>query len=82
MTLAVMTRASLGHTGRALASGAMMNLAFALIPAAVLFRLIAAFLPGAGWPLYGAVAAWVVAFGLFTLRVGPWLMAPRLKKTA
>ena len=82
MTLAVMTRASLGHTGRVLVSGPMMNLAFALIPAAVLFRLIAAFLPGAGWPLYGAVAAWVVAFGLFTLRIGPWLLAPRLKKSA
>lgn len=82
MTLAVMTRASLGHTGRALSSGPVMNLAFALIPAAVLFRLIAAFLPGAGWPLHGAVAAWVVAFGLFTLRVGPWLLSPRLKKSA
>jgi uncharacterized protein involved in response to NO len=82
MTLAVMTRASLGHTGRALSSSPMMNLAFALIPAAVLFRLIAVFLPQAGWTLHGAVAAWVLAFGLFTLRIGPWLLSPRRKKPA
>ncbi len=81
MTLAVMTRASLGHTGRALASGPMMNLAFALIPAAVALRLIAAFLPQAGWTLHAAVVAWVLAFGLFTFRIGPWLCAPRLTKS-
>lgn len=81
MTLAVMTRASLGHTGRPLTSRPAMNLAFALIPASVAFRLIAVFLPQAGWTLHAAVAAWVLAFGLFTLRIGPWLLTPRVKKT-
>ncbi len=80
MTLAVMTRASLGHTGRALASGPLLNMAFALVPAAVAFRLLAAFLPEAGWTLHAAVAAWVLAFGVFALRVGPWLFSPRLAK--
>jgi len=68
MTLAVMTRAALGHTGRALAVTRLIALAYLLVAAAALLR-------GFGTQLFPAhyfavimVAggAWMVAFGLFT----------------
>jgi hypothetical protein len=41
MTLAVMTRATLGHTGRVLAAGAMTSAIYALVTAAALLRVAA-----------------------------------------
>ena len=77
MTLAVMTRASLGHAGRPLhATGPITALYLALI-VAVLARFLAGLLPGADWPLYLAAAGWVVAFGGFAVIYWPILARPR-----
>lgn len=81
ITLAVMTRATLGHTGRPLTAGAGTTAIFAAITLAVLARLAAAALPAQAIPLLGlSGAAWLGAFGGFVLLYGPKLLAPRLPK--
>jgi uncharacterized protein involved in response to NO len=80
MTLAVMTRASLGHTGRALnaSRGTQTIYVFALIAAST--RVLAALLPD--WThalLHVAAFAWIAAFGGFCLVYGPMLLRPRIR---
>lgn len=76
MTLAVMTRASLGHTGQALSADGWTTAIYLLITAAAACRVAAAFLDAAFVPLLAASAlAWAAAFGLFTLRYGRLLLA-------
>jgi uncharacterized protein involved in response to NO len=77
MTLAVMTRASLGHSGRALAADRGTTLAYLLVIAAALVRVAA---PIAGWPVFGyeaSAALWVAGFALFSIRYFPVLVLPR-----
>ena len=71
MTLAVMTRATLGHTGRGLTADRMTRVVFALVSIAAVLRLASA-LPIAFGPDLLAVsgAAWIAAFGLFSWRYG------------
>jgi uncharacterized protein involved in response to NO len=77
MILAVMTRASLGHTGRALhADGATVAI-YILVTLAAVLRVVAAW-PGV-WTmalLEAAAAAWVAAFALFVAHYGPMLVRP------
>lgn len=80
MTLAVMTRATLGHTGQALEAGAGTTAIYILITLAALLRLVAP-LAGESYllALSCAGAAWTGAFGLFVaLYMGP-LMRPRVR---
>lgn len=79
MTLAMMTRATLGHTGRErLADRATVALYLAVNLSAAC-RVAAAFAPDARGPLLVAAGTlWVVAFGLFVVRYGPMLVRPRL----
>lgn len=78
MTLAVMTRASLGHTGYPLAAGPGTIAIYGLISLAAVVRLLS---PLAGsynlLALATAAAAWSSAFGLFVLFYGPLLLSPR-----
>jgi uncharacterized protein involved in response to NO len=77
MILAVMTRATLGHTGRLLVADRVTVLTYAFISLAAAARLSAAF--SAGWTLPLLVASacfWIAAFGLFILRYGPFLLKP------
>ena len=78
MTLAVMTRATLGHSGRALAAGHGTVTIYVLVTLAALLRLAA---PLAGEHFlvltWVAGAAWCAAFGLFALLYGRLLMGPR-----
>ena len=78
MILAVMTRATLGHTGRTLrADGATMAV-FGLATLAGVLRVAAAW-PGS-WTmvlLEAAAAAWVAAFALFVAHYRPMLVRPR-----
>jgi uncharacterized protein involved in response to NO len=78
MTLAVMTRASLGHTGHALAAGPGTTAIYGLITLAAILRLLSP-LAGANYMLALVVAAgaWSGAFGLFVLIYGPLLLSPR-----
>ena len=80
LTLGMMARVALGHTGRALKTSNVMTLAFVLINLAALFRvLFPAFLPS--W--YGGLVmvstyCWLAAFSLFAFYYVPILTAPRL----
>lgn len=72
MTLAVMMRASLGHTGRALEVGPLLTAAFACVVMAALVRVAIA--PGPG--LWIAAALWSLGFGVFVWRFAPVLARP------
>ena len=79
MTLAVMTRASLGHTGRKLTAGRGTTTIYALVTVAAVLRLLAPF-AGAQYLLALSLAggAWTGAFGLFVVLYGPPLLTPRV----
>ncbi|MFK4722062.1 uncharacterized protein involved in response to NO [Bradyrhizobium niftali] len=74
MTLAVMTRASLGHTGQALTASPATQGIYVAIVAAALARVAAV-----AWPAHGdallhvAACGWVVAFLGFAIAFGPLL---------
>lgn len=77
MILAVMTRATLGHTGRALRAPQAAVIGYVLLPLAALARAFGPLvLPGsAGLALAGAL--WLAAFALFLWGFAPMLLAPR-----
>jgi uncharacterized protein involved in response to NO len=78
MTLAVMTRASLGHTGRALTAGPMTVVIYAGIVLAAVLRIASALLPEHMLVLLSAAGiAWIVAFAGFAAAYGPMLATPR-----
>jgi len=78
MTLAVMTRASLGHTGQALVAGPATVVIYAAHIAATLARFAAGIWPAAAdWLLPLAGAAWIMAFAGFALAYGPALARSR-----
>lgn len=79
MTLAVMTRASLGHSGRALHASWPVAALYLAVIAAVLARWAAGFLPGDIWPLHLAAAAWMLGYGGFAILFWPVLTRPRLQ---
>ncbi len=79
MILAVMTRASLGHTGRPLAVSRPTIAAYWLLTAAVIARIIASFFPA--WhdgALEIAGPLWIGAFALFLFAYWPVLTRPRV----
>lgn len=77
MTLAVMTRASLGHTGRPLHAGGGTLAIYALAVAGAAARVAAAFAPGATWLLHLSAGGWIGAFILFAVLYGPLLLQRR-----
>ena len=66
MTLAVMTRASLGHAGQPLQAGAGTSAIYVLVTIAAVLRILG-YITTAG-------VAWSAAFGLFVLLYGPLLI--------
>nr|ACF98216.1 putative NnrS family protein [uncultured bacterium 1114] len=77
VTLAVMTRASLGHTGRPLHAGWATSLIYAAAVFAVVARITGALVDGwapALLPMAGI--AWVLAFVGFIASYGPMLLRP------
>jgi len=77
MTLAIMTRASLGHTGHTLAAGPLTHAIYAAVVIAAVLRVAAALLPDAmTLLLHAAAAAWIAAFWMFAAGYGPLLMRP------
>jgi uncharacterized protein involved in response to NO len=78
MILAVMTRATLGHSGRTLSADAATRTIYALVSIAALSRVVAAFSGNWMIPFLDISAAfWIGAFGLFILRFGPMMLRPR-----
>lgn len=78
MTLAVMTRATLGHTGQTLTAGPGTVAIYAAIIVATLVRVAAGIWPGAADGLHMlAGLAWIGAFLGFALVYGSLLLQPR-----
>lgn len=78
MIIAVMSRASLGHTGRPLTASRLLALAFALVSVAALLRLGAGLWMSLYTPLiHASGGVWIAAFGLFVLLFAPMLLRPR-----
>ena len=80
MILAVMTRASLGHTGRALIAPRNIAICYGLISAAALFRVFGpALLPADYSELIAAAGlSWIASFFIFLWIYLPILVAPRM----
>lgn len=78
MTLAVMTRAALGHTGHSLVATQTTSLSYLLLILAAAVRPFAEALPAHHSALLAvAGVAWIAAFGIFVLEYGPILVAKR-----
>ena len=80
MITAVMTRASLGHTGRPLRVHSITTLAYILLTVATLIRVFGWLVPGVSYPTVIAFAAlfWTASFVLFVGFYGPILLGPRV----
>lgn len=78
MTLAVMTRASLGHTGRPLTASTSTGIAYLALVLAAVLRPFAELIP-AQYHLLLSLGAlgWLAAFGIFVAEYGPMLLSPR-----
>jgi uncharacterized protein involved in response to NO len=78
MMLAVMTRATRGHTGRELTASATTGLSYASIFLCALVRPLAGVLPEQASMIYAASAIlWMSGFLLFLGEFGPMLVARR-----
>lgn len=78
MTLAVMTRAGRGHTGRPLTAGAAERLIYGLVNAAAVIRVIGAvWLERQSMCLMLSAGLWCLAFAVFAVVYGPMLILPR-----
>mgnify|MGYP001218268337 CR=1 FL=1 len=77
MILAMMTRASLGHTGRELKASAGTTAIFVLITIAAVLRVAA---PELGeWAIWLAGGAWTLGYGLFSVLYFPVFTQPRVQ---
>lgn len=77
MTLAVMTRATRGHTGHALVAPPSTSLLYVLLAVAALARIGAVFMQTATPLLTLAGIAWALAFAGFAIVYGPMCVAAR-----
>ncbi|KQX16404.1 MULTISPECIES: NnrS family protein [Ensifer] len=78
MMLAVMTRATRGHTGRPLVGSALTSASYVAIAGAALIRPLAEVLPEHYHHLIALSGVlWIAAFVLFTLEYGPMLVRER-----
>lgn len=79
MVLAVMTRVTLGHTGRRLTADRRTCAIYILITAAAIMRVAAAWFGESMIMLELSALLWVASFVLFLLCYGPMLISPRLE---
>lgn len=78
MTLAVMTRASLGHTGQPLTATRRISVIYILVNFGALIRVVGPFLPEHYTALLGLSALlWSSAFAWFAIVYAPLLLRPR-----
>lgn len=80
MIVAVMTRASLGHTGRPLIVDPLITLAYLLLTGAAVIRVFGLSVLGLSYPAVIVLAAlcWTVGFALFVAIYAPILWRPRI----
>jgi uncharacterized protein involved in response to NO len=80
MMMAVMTRATRGHTGRELAASPTTCVSYGALFACALTRPLSAFIPEHLPAIYSLAAIlWIAAFALFLAEYGPMLVARRRK---
>ena len=77
MTLAVMTRATLGHSGRELTAGAATQFIYAAAFVAAVSRVLPLVPALSSTRLLVSAIAWMAAFGGFVLFYGPMLLRKR-----
>ncbi|MDR5654034.1 NnrS family protein [Ruixingdingia sedimenti] len=77
MTLAVMTRASLGHAGRPLHAGPWVAACYVALALAVVTRFASGLMPAEVWLLHLSAGFWLLAFGGFAVIYAPILLLPR-----
>jgi uncharacterized protein involved in response to NO len=78
MILAVMTRAALGHTGRALEVSGAIAASYGLLTAAVVMRVFGSMLlSNYLWVLVISATLWTSAFAIYVLVYAPILSLPR-----
>jgi len=81
MTLAVMSRATLQHTGRAVHAGAGLSVVFVLITLAAILRVGSAFRAEFSIPMLNAAAVvWIAAFVVYLGVCGPMLVTRRVNR--
>jgi uncharacterized protein involved in response to NO len=80
LTLGMMARVSLGHSGRLLEPAPAMTLAFVAVNVAALIRVALPLLFPAAYAQWIEVAglAWILAFGIFVTVYAPILLRPRV----
>jgi uncharacterized protein involved in response to NO len=79
LTLGMMARVSLGHTGRPLLAGRALSVAFLFVTGAAMIRVVGAM---AGYELYRralevSATLWALAFGIYVVRLAPALLRAR-----
>lgn len=77
MPLAMMTRASLGHSGRPLTATRTITAVYYLVIASVVLRFIASFGAAPDWVLDLSTTGWIAGFAGFSIVYWPILTKPR-----
>jgi len=79
-TLGMMARVTLGHTGRVVESAPATTLAFVLVNAAALARVLPPLVVPASYSTWLVVSGslWMLSFGVFVWVYGPMLLRPRI----
>ena len=80
LIIGMLTRTARGHTGRPLQASRTEVLAYALVMAAAVLRVLVP-LASAQWYMVSVVlaaAAWSIAFGIYLVVFTPWLLRTRL----
>ncbi|MHA6691006.1 NnrS family protein [Devosia sp. A449] len=81
MTLAIMTRATRGHTGLPLMASRTTTASYAALLATALLRPFASVWPDFATELLSASGlCWIIAFGLYSLEYGPVLLRRRRER--
>ena len=86
LVIGMLTRTARGHTGRPLQASKAEVVAYALVLAAALLRVLMPLVATTPWlpavpyniPLIAAAAAWSSAFGIYLWLFTPWLLTSRL----
>lgn len=78
MIMAVITRATLGHTGRQLVVSKFVAVAYGVLGASALARVMATTAPQREWTLWMAAGLWVTAFLVVLIVYAPMLVRPRV----
>lgn len=79
MILAMISRVSLGHTGRPIAVGKVMTVAFSLFFTGFIFRVFGTYwFANYSYLILSAAALWIAAYGCFIVLYLPMLVRPRV----